>query len=88
MRCLPFAMIRGPWFTQVLQEARQDPRRTALCASCGGRMTIEPDKSEQTVRCQVCSRWQKVAVAQEAAWHLSPEAAQGLRRTRSWLRSL
>jgi hypothetical protein len=88
MRCLPFAMTRGPWFTQVLQEARQDPLRTALCACCGGRMAIEPDKTEQTVRCQACSRWQRVKVEQEVVWHLTPDAAQALRRTRSWLRRL
>ena len=86
MRCLPFAMTRGPWFTQVLQEARQDPRRSALCPSCGSRMSVEPDKGQQNVRCPACARWQLVTVEQDVAWHLTPDAAQALRRTRSWLR--
>lgn len=88
MRCLPFAMTRGPWFTQVLQEARQDPRRSVSCPSCSGRMVIEPDKTEQTVRCQGCARWQRVTVEEEIPWRLRPDAVEALRRTRSWLRRL
>jgi tRNA(Ile2) C34 agmatinyltransferase TiaS len=88
MRCLPCAMTRGPWFTQILREARQDSRRNALCPSCGASMMVEPDKIEQTVRCQACARWQTVTVEQDVPWHLTPDAAQALRRTRSWLRRI
>jgi tRNA(Ile2) C34 agmatinyltransferase TiaS len=88
MRCLPFAMTRGPWFAQIQREARQDPRRSSLCPSCGSRMAIEPDKAEQKVRCSACSRWQTVTAEQETPWHLTPEAADALRRTRSWFRSV
>ncbi len=88
MRCLPFAMTRGPWFTQVLREAHQDRRRTAVCSTCGGTLAIEPDKAEQQARCQGCARWQTVRVEQETPWHLTPAAAAALRRTRSWLRRL
>jgi hypothetical protein len=51
-------------------------------------MLIDPDKTEQTVRCQSCARWQRVTVTEEAAWHLTPASAEALRRTRSWLRRL
>lgn len=88
MRCLPFAMTRGPWFTQILQEAGQDPRRSTLCASCGSRMAIQPDKAEQTVRCPGCARWQAVSAEPDVPWHLTPDAALALRRTRTWLRRL
>ena len=88
MRSLPVAMTRGPWFTQVLREARQDPHRSSLYNCCGARMIVELDKAEQTVRCQACARWQTVAVVEEIPWRLTPASAEALRHTKTWLRRL
>jgi hypothetical protein len=88
MRCLPFVMTRGPLFAQIIREARQDPRRNSLCSCCGARMLIEPDRTDHTVRCPACARWQRVTVNEEPAWRLSPSSAEALRRTRSWVRRL
>jgi DNA-directed RNA polymerase subunit RPC12/RpoP len=88
MKCLPFGMIRGPLFAQILHDAHQDRRRSGLCSCCGARMAVQPDRAEQTVRCPGCARWQRVIVREETPWRLSPAAAEGLRRTKSWLRRL
>jgi hypothetical protein len=88
MKALPFVMTRGAVFAQILCDAGKDPRRNRLCACCGGRMLIEPDRSEQTVRCPACARWQRVSEVEETPWRLSPAAAEALRRTRTWLRRL
>jgi hypothetical protein len=88
MRCLPFIMTRGPLFSQIIREARQDPRRNRLCNCCGARMLIEPDRTDQTVRCPACARWQRVTVVEEPVWRLSASSAEALRRTRSWVRRL
>jgi hypothetical protein len=88
MRGLPFAMVSGPLFAQVVREANKDPRRTTLCSCCGGRMPIQPDRIEQKVRCPICSRWQPVMLTEEQPWRLSAASAEALRKTRRWLRHL
>jgi hypothetical protein len=86
MRSLPFAMTGGALFTQLIREARQDNRRNTLCRCCGARIPIQPDRSEQRVRCQSCLRVQRVSSEEETPWRLTAGAAEALRRTRSWVR--
>ena len=88
MRGLPFAMTHGRLLAEYVRDAGKDRRRTSLCGSCGGRMRVEPDRTTQQVRCPVCTRWQQVTVEEETPWHLTPAAAEALRRTKSWLRRL
>jgi hypothetical protein len=88
MRYLPLALVGGPLLAQVVREAAQDPRRRSLCSCCGARMVIQPERSDQTVRCPGCERWQRVTVSEEAPWRLSAASAEALRRTRSWVRRL
>jgi hypothetical protein len=88
MRYVPLLMARGALLAQLMREANQDPRRRSLCACCGGRMLIEPDRVEQTVRCPACGRWQRVTVREEVPWRLTAASAEALRRTKSWLRRL
>ena len=88
MRGLPFAMVSGPLFAQVVREANADPRRTAMCNCCGARIPIQPDRAEQRARCPTCSRWQRVTVGEDMPWRLSAASAEALRRTRRWLRQL
>jgi hypothetical protein len=88
MRGLPFAMVSGALFAQVVREANADPRRTTVCNCCGARMPIQPDRAEQSIRCPTCTRWQSVATSEETPWHLSATSAEALRRTRRWLRHL
>ncbi len=88
MKGLPFTMTRGPLLAQVMHEARQDPGRNALCGSCGARMPIQPDLTEQTVRCPSCMRLERVTVTEEVPWRLTAASAEALRRTGRWLRRL
>jgi len=88
MRCLPLVMAKGALLAGVIRDSYQDPRRRSLCATCGSRMLIVPDRAEQTVRCPGCARLQRVIVHEEAPWRLSAASAEALRRTRSWLRRL
>lgn len=88
MRCLPFAMTRGPLLSQMTRESAQDQRRSALCGYCGAAMPITPDRAEQRVRCPGCQRWQQVAAVEEVPWRLTTSRAQALRRTKTWLRCL
>jgi hypothetical protein len=86
MKYLPLVMTRGALLAQVIRESSQDPRRYRACGCCGARMAIEPDRSEQTVRCPACLRVQSVVERGEAPWRLTPASAEALRRTRSWVR--
>jgi hypothetical protein len=86
MKYLPLAMTRGPLLAQLIRDASKDPRRHGLCGCCGARMLIKPDRSDQTVRCPVCTRLQRVTVAEEAPWRLTATSAEALRRTRRWVR--
>jgi DNA-directed RNA polymerase subunit RPC12/RpoP len=88
MRYLPLALTRGPLLAQVIRESYRDPRRHSLCACCGSRMLIQPERIEQTVRCPACARWQRVIMREEVPWRLSAASAEALRRTRSWVRRL
>jgi hypothetical protein len=88
MKCLPFALIRGALFAQIIRDAYQDPRRHSLCSCCGSRMLIKPDRTDQTVRCPACARWQRVTVREEVPWRLTAGSAEALRRTASWVRRL
>jgi hypothetical protein len=88
MRYVPLVLARGPLLAQVMRDASQDRRRHSLCACCGARILIEPERLEQTVRCSACARWQRVVVREETPWHLTAASAEALRRTRSWLRRL
>lgn len=88
MRCLPFAMVSGPLFAEVVREASADARRTRVCNCCGARIPIHPDKGEQTMRCPTCARWQQLTVGEEAPWRLSAASAEALRQTCRWLRRL
>ncbi len=88
MKYLPLVLTRGPLLAQIIRESHQDPRRRSLCACCGARMLIEPERLEQLVRCPACARWQRVSLDEEAPWRLSAASAEALRRTRSWLRRL
>jgi hypothetical protein len=88
MRGLPFAMVSGPLFAQLVREANKDPRRTSSCSCCGARMRIQPDRTEQTMRCPTCLRWQRATLSEETPWRLSAASAEALRNTRRWLRHL
>jgi len=90
MRYLPFAfaLTRGSELARVVRAAAEDPRRRALCPTCGGRMPIHPEVAEQTVRCPHCWRWQRVAEDPQTPWRLSDSAVLALRRTRAWARHL
>jgi hypothetical protein len=88
MRYVPLVLARGQLLAQVMRDASRDPRRHTLCACCGARMPIEPERLEQTARCPACARWQRVVVHEEAPWRLTAAAAEALRRTRSWVRRL
>lgn len=88
MKYLPFTMTRGPLLAEAIRGAQSDPRRRALCAVCGARMTITPGRTEQTVRCPGCNRRQTVTAEEETPWRLTPAAAEALRGTRRWLRRL
>jgi DNA-directed RNA polymerase subunit RPC12/RpoP len=88
MRYVPLVLARGQMLAQVMRDASGDPRRHSLCACCGARMMIEPERLEQTVRCPACARWQRVVVREEAPWRLTAASAEALRRTRSWVRRL
>ncbi|HME28004.1 MAG TPA: hypothetical protein VKI44_42905 [Acetobacteraceae bacterium] len=88
MRYLPFVLAGGPLLAQVIRDASRDPRRHSLCACCGARMLIEPERLDQTVRCYACARWQRVVVREETPWRLTAASAEALRRTRSWVRRL
>jgi uncharacterized paraquat-inducible protein A len=86
MKCLPLVMVRGPLLAQVMREAHQDPRRQALCGSCGARIPIQPEQPEQTARCPSCLRLQRIESVNEHPWRLTTAAAEALRRTKSWVR--
>jgi hypothetical protein len=88
MKYLPLVMTRGPLLAQVIRDAHQDPQRHSLCGYCGGRMPIKPDRSDQTARCPVCYRLQRVSVSEEVPWRLTTASAEALRQTRRWLRRL
>jgi hypothetical protein len=88
MRGLPFALAAGALFSEVISAANNDTRRSTLCGCCGSRMPIQPDRSDQTVRCPACARWQRVTVGEEAPWRLTAASAEALRRTGRWLRRL
>jgi hypothetical protein len=88
MRGLPFALTSGPLLAEVIRAASDDPLRRRLCACCGARMPIEPDRGEQTVRCPACTRWQRVTVEEEVPWRLTSASAEALRQTARWLRRL
>ncbi|MBW4091755.1 MAG: hypothetical protein HIU82_11710 [Proteobacteria bacterium] len=86
MRYLPFTLSVGSELKQAIRSADQDPRRRAMCAYCGGTVTIEPDRAVQRVRCPRCWHWQHVSVNEEPPWRLSTDAAAALRQTRRWVR--
>lgn len=88
MRGLPFAMVSGSLFAEVVREASADARRTSVCNCCGARMPVQPDRGEQTMRCPICARWQRLAVSEEVPWRLSAASAEALRQTCRWLRRL
>jgi phage FluMu protein Com len=88
MRCLPLVMAKGALLAEAIRDSYQDPHRHSLCASCGSRMLIAPDRAEQTVRCPGCARLQRVTLHEETPWRLSAASAEALRRTKSWLRRL
>ena len=86
MRYLPFALVCGPELARVIRSAAEDPQRRTLCATCGGRIQIRPERVTQTVRCPHCWRWQPVTADPARPWRLSESAALRLRRTRAWAR--
>jgi hypothetical protein len=86
MKYLPLVMARGPLLAQIIRESSQDPRRFTACACCGARMSIAPDRSEQTTRCPACLRTQRVTEQREVPWRLTPTSAEALRRTKAWIR--
>ena len=86
MKYLPFAMTSGPLLARIICEACQDPRHLGRCTGCG---TLTFMKSaDPAIRCPGCARGQRVAVQEETPWHLTPSAAEALRRTGTWLRRL
>ena len=86
MRCLPLALTRGPLLTQVMREAQRDPRRRGLCGYCSAPIPIRPERPDEPVRCPCCLRMQTLAVDGETPWRLTPDSAEALRRTKSWVR--
>jgi len=88
MKYVPLGLATGALLAQVMRDAAQDRRRHSLCACCGARILIEPERLEQTVRCFACARWQRVVAREEAPWRLTAASADALRRTRSWARRL
>ena len=86
MRYLPFALSLGSEFKQVIRSAAADPRCSATCAVCAGRMPIAPERDRQTVRCPRCWRRQEVRTIEEPPWRLSASAAVALQQTRRWAR--
>jgi hypothetical protein len=88
MRCLPFAMTRGPLLSQILRDAQADGQRYRPCSACGTRLAIRADRQDTVARCPTCATPQPLSQAEEPPWHLSPTAAEALRRTRTWLRRL
>ncbi|HEY6433175.1 MAG TPA: hypothetical protein VIZ17_14435 [Acetobacteraceae bacterium] len=88
MRYLPLAFIRSSELERAIRAASSDPHQRVLCATCGGRVPIRPDRAAQTVRCPHCWRRQQVTADAAAPWRLSESAAMALRRTRSWARRI
>ncbi len=88
MRCLPFALVRGPLLGGITREARQDTQRNRGCSSCGEQIPVQRDRPDQTVRCPACARWQRITVTEEPPWRLTAASAEAIRRTRRWLRHL
>ncbi len=88
MRYLPLAFIRSSELEGVIRAASAGPQQRVLCAICGGRVPIRPDRATQTVRCPHCWRRQQVTADVATPWRLSESAAIALRRTRSWARHI
>ena len=86
MRYLPFTLSLGVELKQAIRSAAADPRCSAACAVCAGRIPIAPERERQVVRCPRCWRRQEVRTIEEPPWRLSAAAVVALRQTRRWAR--
>ena len=87
MKYLPLIISRGPLLAEAVRFANGAGRPHALCGYCGSQIPASV-ANRQIAQCPACLRRQRIDVPEETPWRLTPNAAEALRRSRTWLRRL
>jgi hypothetical protein len=88
MRYLPLIMARGPLLAEAMRFAVATDRPHPLCGYCGTQIPAAAAHRQKKAQCPACLRRQTIDVPEETPWRLTPNAAEALRRSRTWLRRL